>query len=421
MSRGLTPDAPEKLIPTPVIHGAIPICEPQMLMSSPFFSLAKAPRLKPIDYKTPRALVQVEPDGALGLATIWDADILIWAASQIVQTQNSNLPASRRLHARPYDILGFLGRGRSKHAYDRLRRSLDRLAATRVTTSLGPDRLEGLYRFSWIDAWREAKDDNQRAAGLEIVLSEWFYRITCQPQSCLTLDPRYFRLTGGLARWLYLLARKHGGRQETGWSFDLDHLHRKSASLAPRVAFIRDLRDIAGGGRLLDYDLSLARDEAGNGHLSFRFSACGKLLRPVVPIDDSTIVQSGMRRSCYRVAKPPLNHCQKTNPGSRKLYSKIDSKITGARVVDNASPEASPRRRDARAFDNGTGTVSWPPRSSPSTPSQKALGPKHPKIIDACRLPGVVHAPLPATRRDTRRVLSELQLRKRIPLPGETS
>jgi len=230
--------------------------------------------------------------------------------------------------------------------------------------------------------------------------------------------------TSSLREGVIRLCRLADGMTHGGYArLLLDWITTENAtvSLAPRVAFIRDLRDIAGGGRLLDYDLSLARDEAGNGHLSFRFSACGKLLRPVVPIDDSTIVQSGMRRSCYRVAKPPLNHCQKTNPGSRKLYSKIDSKITGARVVDNASPEASPRRRDARAFDNGTGTVSWPPRSLPSTPSQKALEPEHPKTNAACRLPGVVHAPVPATPRDTRRVLNELQARKRIPLPGETS
>jgi plasmid replication initiation protein len=421
MSLGLTPDALETLVPASVIDGPIPVCHPQLLMSSPFFSLAKTPRLKPIDYKTPRVLVQVESGGASGIATIWDADILIWAASQIVQAQNSKRPSSRRLHARPYDILGFLGRGRSKHAYDRLRRSLDRLKATKVITSLGPDRLEGLYRFSWIDDWRETRDDNLRAAGLEIFFSDWFYKIACQPQSCLTLDPRYVRLTGGLARWLYLLARKHGGRQEKGWSFDLDHLHRKSGSLAPRVAFIRDLRDLADRGRLLDYELSPTQDEAGKGQLSFRFSACGKVARPIVPTGDGTIVPSGIGRSCHRVAKPPPNHCQKTNPGSLKLYSKIDSKILCASRVDNASPEASRRRQNARAFGDGTGACSSPARSTPSTPSQNALEAKRSKTIDAFKLPDVVDTPFPKPPRETRRVLNELRARKRIPLPGETS
>jgi len=421
MTPGLTPDALEKLVPAPVIDGAIPDCQPQLLMSWPFFSLAKAPRLKPIDYKTPRVLIQVESDGALGIATIWDADILIWAASQILQTQNSKRPASRRLHARPYDILGFLGRGRSKHAYDRLRRSLDRLKATRVTTSLGPDRLEGLYSFSWIDDWREKKDDNDRAAGLEIFLSEWFYKITCQPQSCLTLDPRYFRLTGGLARWLYLLARKHGGRQETGWSFDLDHLHRKSASLAPRVAFIRDLRDIAGGGRLLDYDLSLARDEAGNGHLSFRFSACGKLLRPVVLIDDSTIVPSGMRRSCYRVAKQVINHCKETNPGSRKLYSKIDSKRGWGGWSDKTSPETLLKLRPDRAFDMKASAAAPSARKSPSCAPKQAKKADFTETARADQQRSVRDRERAHVPRDHRQFLNELLSRRKIPMPGEPS
>jgi hypothetical protein len=36
----------------------------------------------------------------------------------------------------------------------------------------------------------------------------------------LTIDPAYFRLTGGIERWLYRLVRKHGGKQPGGWQFD---------------------------------------------------------------------------------------------------------------------------------------------------------------------------------------------------------
>src|SRR3546814_18760914 len=40
----------------------------------------------------------------------------------------------------------------------------------------------------------------------------------------------YFRLTGGIERWLYRLVRKHGGRQAGGWQFDFANLNRKSRS-----------------------------------------------------------------------------------------------------------------------------------------------------------------------------------------------
>jgi plasmid replication initiation protein len=41
-----------------------------------------------------------------------------------------------------------------------------------------------------------------------------FYAGVLQEVLVLTIDRAYFDLTGGLERWLYRLARKHGGRQE---------------------------------------------------------------------------------------------------------------------------------------------------------------------------------------------------------------
>lgn len=54
-------------------------------MERPFFSLAKRKRLKPIDYTSPdrSAFVKVLPHSDNGKATIWDTNILIWAASVI--------------------------------------------------------------------------------------------------------------------------------------------------------------------------------------------------------------------------------------------------------------------------------------------------------------------------------------------------
>ncbi|MGS1824330.1 replication initiator protein A [Klebsiella michiganensis] len=58
----------------------------------------------------------------------------------------------------------------------------------------------------------------------------------------LTIDPAYFRLKGGIERWLYRLVRKHGGRQEHGWQFDFRHLYRKSGSAARFSDFAYDVR-----------------------------------------------------------------------------------------------------------------------------------------------------------------------------------
>src|SRR3546814_13147589 len=61
----------------------LPLKDQREVMERPFFSLQKRKRLKPIEYRSPdgEAWVKVEAMPAYGMATIWDADILIWAAS----------------------------------------------------------------------------------------------------------------------------------------------------------------------------------------------------------------------------------------------------------------------------------------------------------------------------------------------------
>jgi plasmid replication initiation protein len=85
----------------------------------------------------------------------------------------------------------------------------------------------------------------------------------------LTIDRAYFDLTGGLERWLYRLVRKHGGRQEGGWSFDLVHLHAKSGSLSPLKHFAYDLRAIVQRQTLPGYQLVITHDPRGAERLNF--------------------------------------------------------------------------------------------------------------------------------------------------------
>jgi plasmid replication initiation protein len=72
-----------------------------------------------------------------------------------------------------------------------------------------------------------------------------------------------------LERWLYRLVRKHGGRQEGGWSFDLTHLHAKSGSLSPLKHFAYDLREIVRRERLPGYRLVIERSLRGAERLNF--------------------------------------------------------------------------------------------------------------------------------------------------------
>ncbi|WP_204348888.1 replication initiator protein A, partial [Serratia marcescens] len=71
------------------------------------------------DYRSGEIAIRVEAVPEHGMATIWDADILIWAASQIVQARDSGLRTSRLMAATPYEILSFIGRGDSARDYHR--------------------------------------------------------------------------------------------------------------------------------------------------------------------------------------------------------------------------------------------------------------------------------------------------------------
>jgi plasmid replication initiation protein len=231
----------------------------QDLMAYPFFSLAKSKRLAPIDFKAGSIAIRVEAVPQHGMATIWDADVLIWAASQLVEARDHGLRTSRLMAATPYEILRFVGRGTSVRDYERLKAGLDRLQATSVVTSIRQPSERRRHRFSWINEWKETADGSGRPLGLELIVPDWFYAGVLDDALVLTIDREYFSLTGGLERWLYRLVRKHGGRQSGGWSFDLVHLHAKSGSLSPLKHFAYDLRDIVRRQALPGYRLVIER------------------------------------------------------------------------------------------------------------------------------------------------------------------
>jgi plasmid replication initiation protein len=224
-------------------------------MAYPFFSLAKSKRTVPIDFRAGKITIRVEAVPDHGMATIWDADVLIWAASQIVEARDGGLKTSRLMAATPYEILTFVGRGTSARDYDRLKAALDRLQSTTIMTSIRQPTERRRHRFSWINEWKETADLHGRPLGRELILPDWFYAGVLQEALVLTIDRAYFDLTGGLERWLYRLVRKHGGRQDGGWSFDLIHLHGKSGSLSPLKHFAYDLREIVRRQTLPGYRL----------------------------------------------------------------------------------------------------------------------------------------------------------------------
>jgi plasmid replication initiation protein len=251
--------------PLRAIPGNIAVRDIRDLMTYPFFSLSKTKRTAPIDFQTGDITVRVEGSPEHGLATIWDLDILLWAASQLVEARDLGLATSRRIAGTPCEILRFIGRGTSARDYLRLRSALDRLQSTIVTICLRQPALPGassgcIHRFSWITEWRE---------GVELVLSDWFYHRVVEQCAVLTIDRAYFNLSGGFDRWLYRLVRKHAGRQAAGWRFDFRSLYAKSGCLSRFRNFASVLRAIVSRQRLPGYQLAVERLRNGNEILRF--------------------------------------------------------------------------------------------------------------------------------------------------------
>ena len=65
------------------------------------------------------------------MATIWDADVLIWAASQIVEAENHGLTTSRFFRFTPYQLLRAVGRETGNWQYQLLKAALARLQSDR--------------------------------------------------------------------------------------------------------------------------------------------------------------------------------------------------------------------------------------------------------------------------------------------------
>jgi plasmid replication initiation protein len=240
----------------------LPLRDQRETMERPFFSLAKRKRLKAIEYVSPNGevFVNVFPNAEFGMATIWDADILIWAASTLnnLRKQGKNdLP--RTLHFQPYDLLKTIERPTGGRQYHLLRESLGRLQATTIVTNIRVKKGKKHRQFSWIESWTDNVDDEtQQSQGMSLTLSDWFYEGILMDGGLLAIDPAYFSITGGRERWLYRVARKHaGGAGEEGFAIPLPTLFEKSGAEGTYRRFKFEIQTIARRNDLPGFDLAL--------------------------------------------------------------------------------------------------------------------------------------------------------------------
>ncbi|NML91092.1 MULTISPECIES: replication initiator protein A [Sphingobium] len=352
--------------------GDISLRDYQETMQRPFFSLAKK-RVKPIQYLSPngQVSVHVSANPHYGMATIWDADIMIFFASYLNEQRqrSNNLSPTIRVH--PADIMKLIRRDTSGRAYERMRDALDRLQATTIKTNICAKGKSREVTFSWIDSWTQLIDERRnKVLCIEVTLAKWFFDGVLDQKSVLTVDPAYFDLKGGIERWLYRAARKHaGGNGAEGFTIGFDTLLQKSGSEQTSAKFKASLLAIARADSLPELHLEVLDEKSAHPKLwmVMRKDWQGKAKpQQVLPAPSAAepkreVVPATRTRSVKRLAETLIDPEDLVSPAD--MAALVASTANGFRVSSQGpktlSPSPAPvssakpatRRRGNRAQD----------------------------------------------------------------------
>ena len=212
-------------------------------MEHPLFSLATKPDMRHLEYRNGDNFLKIRPSG-IGLPTIKDKDILIFAISQLMAMKNrgKEIGDTIRFSARELSIA--TNRPIGGNHYRRLEDAFARLQGTQFVTNIKTgDKIETRI-FSMIDegGFVRTADEKFRLDYCEIKLSRWLMRAIKSDQ-VVSISPKYFFLRRPLERRLYEIARKHCGNKGK-WHIGLDKLQLKTGSNAPIKKFRHNLREI---------------------------------------------------------------------------------------------------------------------------------------------------------------------------------
>jgi plasmid replication initiation protein len=244
-------------------------------MEFPFLSLQKK-RTTPIKFSGKNISLSVYSPAEFGIATIWDWDLIIFAASHLNDAIEHSATASPTIRFAPYDALRQMRRGTSGKHYQELAQAIRRLRVTTVITNIRFEDGAGEERpFSWLTSYRIPKrytqtimtpeaphGDPDPSQPWEIELPPWLYNALLRQREILAVHPDYFDLTGGIERWLYRLARKAVPDKASwpGISFRMETLFERSGLSGRIRQFRAKIEDISARQCLPEYDVVINRD-----------------------------------------------------------------------------------------------------------------------------------------------------------------
>lgn len=252
-----------------------PLRDNRDAMEFPFLSLQKK-RTAPIEFKNQKVSIEVHAPSKFGIATIWDWDLIIFAASHLNDAIEHHGAASPKIRFAPHDALRQMRRTTGGKDYRELAQAIRRLRVTTVITNIRLEDGAGEEQpFSWLSSYRIPKrytqssmtpeaphGDPDPSRPWEIELPPWLYNALLRQREILAVHPDYFDLTGGIERWLYRLARKAVPEQANwpGISFRMETLFARSGLTGRLRKFRAKIEEISASQLLPEYDVLINRE-----------------------------------------------------------------------------------------------------------------------------------------------------------------
>lgn len=248
-----------------------PIKDDIASMEFPIFSLAKNKDLDIREYRRGNRVVKIIPS-SVGAATVFDKDLLLYIASQLIEAKNQGKPISRTVVIDSCDFLVGTERGDGRASFERIVDLLNRLRGTTIQTNIETGGVMQTEGFGMIDSYKiiSEKKRAERRVGergkeitrqisrvlqFSVTISEWLYNGLVNYE-VLTMDRGYFRLSRSIDRRLYEIARKHCGDQPI-WKIDIDLLAAKLGTRVSRAKFRDELRQAIRADVLPGYRIAL--------------------------------------------------------------------------------------------------------------------------------------------------------------------
>ncbi|MFD0391450.1 replication initiator protein A [Tistrella bauzanensis] len=363
------------------LPGTIPTYDQQDTMELPFFSLAKptpTSRRAAIDYRATdgntEIHINVTAPESIGIATIWDADILIWAASQLRAALDRGEATSPTIRVSLYELLRGIGRPTGGDEYRRILKALERLNATFIRTNVRSGRRRDPKGFHWLESYSAPLDENGRSLGIEFTIADWLYKGIVTDRLVLTIDRSYFQLSGGIERWLYRLIRRYSASNTQGYALPLRFLHETSGSTQRYADFAKELRRSIARQRLPGYWLDL-RSQNGVGEVLY-FIAREHLDVTALPAPDSDTKPTGRRRKAEAASQPALIADPQSGadrPGAERAEAErrpTASTRLAAPVLHPAATRVTTTTRPRKRPGPGEHGVSQPHHARVCTPPQ---------------------------------------------------